>query len=312
MQPRPDIHFYLPVNDDAMRWGVYLTGVGRAVVPGGSSYPPYQHPRLYDFAWDQGRTLPEFQVVLISAGKGTFESKTNGHQVVPARSAFFLYPGVWHRYRPEVESGWTERWIAFNGQLAHRLMDIFLLQREGPVRRVADVGALVRGFDDLIEKVVAHPARNSILLSLHALGLLGAVIEATGVELPSALESSVQRGAVSDDVVAQALDWLWTRGHQAISVEQIAEAVGVTRRTLERRFQGSVGHSIVEEIISCRVNRAKRLLEETELPVKTVSYLAGFPSPQRMRVAFVQREQLSPGEFRDRARQVASRPNGQG
>lgn len=308
MRPRPDIHFYLPVNDDAMRWGIYLTGVGRAVVPRGSRYPPYRHPRLYDFRWEEGRTLPEFQVVLISEGRGVFESKTTGRLVVPPRSVFFLFPGVWHRYRPAEESGWTERWIAFNGELAHRLMDMSLLQRDCPIRGVTDLAALARGYDDLIEKVVAHPARNSILLSLHALGLLGTAIEAVGVDLPSAMKPSVRRESVADEVVSRALEWLWTRGHQAISVEQIAEAVGVTRRTLERRFQQSLGHSIVGEIISCRVNRAKRLLEETELPVKTVSYLAGFPSEQRMRAAFVERERVSPITFRRRARRTEPRP----
>ena len=297
-----DIHHYLPVNDDAMRWGIYLTGVGRAVVQRGSGYPPYRHPRLYDFGWEQGRTLPEFQMVLISEGRGVFESKATGEVAVTPRSVFFLVPGVWHRYRPEAETGWTERWIAFNGELAHRLMDMSLLQPVGPVHRVLEHQVLVRSYDDLIEKVVAHPARNSILLSLHALGLLGTVIEALGLDLPSALEPSVERGGLGDEVVTRALAWLWTRGHQAISVGQIAEAVGVTRRTLERRFACCVGHSIVEEIIGCRVNRAKRLLEETELPVKTVAYLAGFPSEQRMRAAFVQRERVSPLKFRRRVR----------
>lgn len=301
MRPLPDIHNYLPVNDDAMRWGIYLTGVGRAVVPSGSRYPPYSHPQLYDFRWDLGRTLPEFQVVLISEGSGIFETKATGELAVRPRSVFLLFPGVWHRYRPAVETGWTERWMAFNGELAHRLMDMALLQRACPVRRVSDSAALVRGFDDLIDKVVVHPAKNSILLSLHTLGLLGTVIEALGLELPSALEPSVERG-VDDEVVSRALAWLWTRGHQAISVEQIAEAVGVTRRTLERRFMRSVGHSIVSEIIGCRVNRAKRLLEETDLPVKTVAHLAGFPSEQRLRAAFAQREHVSPLGFRARTR----------
>jgi AraC-like DNA-binding protein len=309
MRQLPDIYYYLPVNDDAMRWGIYLTGVGRTVVPGGSVYPPYSHPRLYHFGWEQGRTLPEFQVVLISQGRGVFESQT-GKLTVPPRSVFFLFPGVWHRYRPVEETGWIEHWIAFNGELAHRLMETSLLQRDVPIRRVADSAGLARCFDDLIEKVVAHPARNSILLSLHALGLLGTVIEAaTGVELPSALEFSGQRDLTDDAVVSQALAWIWTRGHQAISVEQIAEAVGVTRRTLERRFQASVGHSIVDEIIGCRVNRAKRLLEETDMPVKAIAYLAGFPSEQRMRVAFVQRERLSPLKFRSHARRGHVEPN---
>jgi hypothetical protein len=32
-----DLHYYLPVNDDAMRWGIYLTGISRGTVPPGSA-----------------------------------------------------------------------------------------------------------------------------------------------------------------------------------------------------------------------------------------------------------------------------------
>jgi AraC-like DNA-binding protein len=303
MQSLPDVHYYLPVNDDAMRWGIYLTGIGRATIPPASVYPPHIHPHLYNFRWELGRELPEFAVVLVSEGSGLFESKATGLVRVARRSLIFLFPGVWHRYRPAQETGWTERWFCFNGELAHRLMEMALLQAEVPIRRATDAALLVGCLDELIEKVLVDPARNSILLSLHALGLLGTVIEAAAdIKLPSALEPSGRRDVTSDAIVSQALAWIWTRGHQAISVEQIAEAAAVTQRTLERRFQQSVGHSIVEEIIACRLNRAKRLLEETEMPIKVVAYLAGFPTQQRMRIAFVQREHISPLKFRRRAR----------
>ena len=40
----------------------------------------------------------------------------------------------------------------------------------------------------------------------------------------------------------------------------------------------------------CRVSRAKRLLSETDLPIKTVAYLAGFTCQERMRVTFLSHE----------------------
>jgi len=287
-----------------MRWGIYLTGIGRGTVPPGSAYPPSGHPRLYNFRWDQGRVLPEFAVVLLSAGKGLFESKTTGQIILATPGVLFLVPGVWHRYRPLREIGWTERWFCFNGELAHRLMEMPLRLRESPFRQIADPARLVSSFDDLIQEVIANPAGNSILLSLQALGVLGTVIRAAaGIELPSALEPSVRRDLTDDVLVSRAVARIWTRGHHAIPVEQIAEATGVSQRSLERRFRQSVGHSIVEEIINCRMNRAKRLLEETEMPVKVDAYLSGFPSADRMRVAFVRREQISPARYRRRARQ---------
>ena len=180
-------------------------------------------------------------------------------------------------------------------------MEMALLPRESPIRRVADPAALAAAFDGLLDQVRRNPAGNSILLSLHALGYLGAVIEAaTSNELPTALARRA-RNATRDAVVSQAMALIWTRGHRTISVEEIAESVGVTRRTLERRFRKAVGHPVVEEIIRSRLNRAKRLLQETGMSVKVVSQLSGFQSHERMRVAFVRHEGLPPFRFRHRS-----------
>jgi transcriptional regulator GlxA family with amidase domain len=62
----------------------------------------------------------------------------------------------------------------------------------------------------------------------------------------------------------------------------------------------AIGHSVLEEINACRLSRAKRLLTETDLPVKTVTHLAGFSSTERMRVVFVEREGVSPTTYRRR------------
>jgi transcriptional regulator GlxA family with amidase domain len=83
-----------------------------------------------------------------------------------------------------------------------------------------------------------------------------------------------------------------------LSVGDIARQLPVTRRTLDRRFVEATGHSVLEEINACRFSRAKRLLEETDEPVKTVAHLAGFSSTERMRVLFVEREGKSPSEYR--------------
>ncbi len=158
-----------------------------------------------------------------------------------------------------------------------------------------------------MDKVQEDPAKNSTLLSLHALGLLGEAIEVTtGGELPSALHPSTQSAKSKDALISRAIAIIWTRGHQAISVDQIATALGVSRRTLQRRFCEHRGHSILEEIIRCRVSRAKRLLLETEISIKAVAYLAGFSDEERMRVALVRREGVPPSQFRHLARTLSS------
>jgi transcriptional regulator GlxA family with amidase domain len=106
---------------------------------------------------------------------------------------------------------------------------------------------------------------------------------------------------VDDPVVQKALEIIWAHSTPPLSVGDIARQLPVTRRTLDRRFVEATGHSVLEEMNACRLSRAKRLLIETDLPVKTIAHVAGFTSTERMRVIFVEREGMSPTDFRRRA-----------
>ena len=84
---------------------MYVTGAGRVVIQPGEHYPPSGHPTLYQFDWLRGRTLPEFQLVLITDGAGEFESEATGHVEFEGATLIFVFPGVWHRYRPASKVG---------------------------------------------------------------------------------------------------------------------------------------------------------------------------------------------------------------
>ena len=294
-----DFHHYLPVNDEAMNWGAYLTSAGKMTIAPKQSYPPKGHPAVYHFDWRRGRVLPEFAIVFISEGGGTFETEQAGTQQFREPTALFLFPGVWHRYRPEPSTGWTERWICFNGEIAHRLANLGLLSPQKPLARVHATAKLLTQFDALLEQVISNPTQNSILLSLHGLGLVADALQALA---PATGEAVVGRqGAeqgLDDPITRQAMEIIWTHSHRPISVNDIAKQLPVTRRTLDRRFTAATGRSVLDEINACRVSRAKRLLVETTLPIKTVSYLAGFSSVERMRVLFVEQEGASPSVYR--------------
>lgn len=306
MLDRYEFYHYLPVGDDAMDWGLYITGAGRGRIPARRSYPPPGHPCLYQFDWRRGRTLPEFQIILVTDGKGTFESEATGRRAIEPDSLVLLFPGVWHRYRPDSATGWRERWISLNGQIVHRLMDQQLVRPSEAVSQSSDVSQIARRFDALLDRIRNKPVENTIQLSLRAMDLLAEVIEQAS-DSPSQVKSgsgpsACPHGNVEDPLVAQTLDLIWTHSHRPLSVSHLASYLPVTRRTLERRFALARHHSILEEINLCRAGRAKRLLSETDLPVKTVAYLAGFTSQERMRIAFRVQDRCSPAEYRRRIR----------
>jgi AraC-like DNA-binding protein len=304
----PEAFFhYLPVNEETMAWGMYVTGLGRATIRSGEHYPPSGHPVLYQFDWQRGRTLPEFQLVLLSNGAGEFESEATGNVRFEGSALLFLFPGVWHRYRPDPKVGWDERWISYNGELLHRLFDV---ARFGPRLAVAtphDLQGLAARWDRMLSAVKGHSTQHPAVLMFQALGMIS---QAVADQIEDALDAGTvprdesARAKLEDPVVQRALELIWTHSHYPMSVSDIARQMPVTRRTLDRRFVEATGHSVLDEINACRLSRAKRLLAETDLPVKTVARLAGFSSTERLRVTFVEREGISPTVFRKHSRQV--------
>lgn len=104
--------------------------------------------------------------------------------------------------------------------------------------------------------------------------------------------------AQEDRNVAAALRFIRDHAGRPIQVPDVVAHSGLPRRSLERRFALAVGHSILEELARCRLDRARRLLLETDLSIERVALAAGFSAPKRMAHAFRQFEGMLPNHYR--------------
>lgn len=104
--------------------------------------------------------------------------------------------------------------------------------------------------------------------------------------------------AQDDPSVATALRFIKNYAGQAISVPDVIEQARVSRRTLEKRFSRALGRSIGSEITQCRLERARRLLLETDLPSYRVAAGSGFGSIKTFNRVFRRAAGVSPRRFR--------------
>lgn len=84
------------------------------------------------------------------------------------------------------------------------------------------------------------------------------------------------------------------------SVETLAERLGVTARHLRRLFVRHLGASPSAVARTARVQHAKRLLSETDLPITEIAMRAGFGSLRRFNAVFAEVYRRPPSEIRRR------------
>ncbi len=81
-------------------------------------------------------------------------------------------------------------------------------------------------------------------------------------------------------------------------MDDVAEIVGTSRRTLERRFVSALGDSILGQIQRMRIQRAKHLLAETDLKLSVIAQQCGIRSGARFAAVFKRMTGHRPSVFR--------------
>lgn len=188
----------------------------------------------------------------------------------------------------------------------------FVLQActEAGVRVPRDVGVVGVDNDELLCEL-CDPPLSSVALDLDRAGyeaaqlldgLMSGQIKGRHLVMVKPLGVVTRRSSDAilqeDVVVADALRFIMDHTRQAIRVPDLVAEIGVSRRSLERRFLRAMGHSILGEITRCRLERAQQLLRETNLPVYRVAAESGFGSVKAFSRAFHLAESCSPATFR--------------
>lgn len=81
-------------------------------------------------------------------------------------------------------------------------------------------------------------------------------------------------------------------------IDDLASRLGIGARHLDRLFQRHIGASPLQVARTMRVQRAKRLLDQTSLPMTTIALRAGFGSLRRFNTVFAELYGRSPSALR--------------
>lgn len=234
---------------------------------------------------------------------------------------FYVQPGSRILQRWENEQGLLADWLkslrkpvavmACNDDRAQHVIEACKMVNIKIPEEVAVLGV----DNDILVCDLCEPPLSSIALNTEKAGydaaeLLDALMhgqEMTGQEIlvePThiATRRSTDILSIQDPDVAEALRFIRENCRAQITVDDVVEALPVSRRVLEKRFRKLLNRSVLEEIRKARTDAAARMLVETEMSISQIAEKLGYTETAHLSRYFHKEKGLSPIAFRKRIR----------
>lgn len=290
-QPKEAIHIkYLVVNEHDLLWGMTINSVGYQHILPGSPYPTQNHPTRYLFSTEKGRVLDEYQLVYISAGKGNLMTDSFNQQPVKEGCMFLLFPGEWHNFMPEKQTGWDEYWIGFKGQNIDNRVENGFFSKNKPLFNVGLNDKVVDLYMQAVQIAIEQKAGFQQMLA-------GIVTQILG------LTYSLDKNLVFEDLkvtnqINKAKIIIAENLYTGINVEEIAERIHMSYSWFRKVFKEYTGFAPAQYIQELRLNKGKELLTNTSLSVKEIAFKTGFENPEYFFTVFRKKTGMTAIQYR--------------
>ena len=224
---------------------------------------------------------------------------------------------------PETIVAWSQpepvaaRWLAklpkplalmvSNDQLALMILSTC---SEANIRVPEDVAVLGVDDDELM-CTMANPPLSSIGFPAKSIGYKAAEVLAAMMDgeaapegpvvfppLPIVLRGSTERLTASDPEVGRALELIRDNVGNRFSIIALTDALAISRRSLERKFQRELSIGIQDVIRRSRVELSRTLLRETDMTLRAIAAKCGFANLTRLGVVFHRYTGTSPAAYR--------------
>lgn len=283
---------YLPTSGEDDKWGMTLLNAGCGEIMDTESYPVQNHPAPYQFKWQNGRLLQEYQLIYISKGEGIFESESAGGMPVHAGTIILLFPGEWHRYCPNLNTGWVEYWVGFKGNIADSILENSLFQRKYPLIHTGVRPDIISLYQDIMTHTQTESPGYQPLVSgmvVHLLGLVYSLTKQQGI---------AQEIGDHQQLVQKAMVLIREVTETKITLEDIADQLKIGYSLFRKIFKKHTGLAPGQYLNQLKIERAKNHLLYSDKLIKEIAYELNFESEYYFSKFFKEKTGFSPLAFK--------------
>lgn len=227
----------------------------------------------------------------ILEGEGIYEVGGNTYKLSKGQG-FLIVPEEVTYYQADEANPWSYCWVGFNGALAETLLKQAGLSMASPILNYDKHEIIHQYLSLMIGSKEYHNASECRLTGILYL-LLSEFIESS----PST--ASIQKENRSELYIEKVKDFIQMNYAQKISIENIANFIGLNRSYLCSLFNKQTGTSIQDYLIHFRINKACELMGNVDLSIGDISRSVGYYDPLLFSKIFKKIKGLSPKHFRN-------------
>jgi len=224
----------------------------------------------------------------VASGCGEFHAGGRIWPVAPGQ-AFLIYPGEVTLYRADGDSPWHYAWVGYAGGEAEEITHLCGFGRERRVISAPEKEAPWQALSQLRQDAAS--------LRLGQVAALGGFYRFLSLLAPERDENTAPE---HERHYEKALWYMQGAYARNVTVQEIADFVGLSRSQLFRVFEKNCGQSPKQVLQQMRLEQARVLLKNSELSVEQVAFSTGFHSAAQLSAAFRERFCMSPREYRKR------------
>ncbi|WP_248927178.1 AraC family transcriptional regulator [Paenibacillus hamazuiensis] len=208
---------------------------------------------------------------------------------------FCLFPGFTYHYSIAAsEPPLRLSWIAIDGPRAKALLELTGLTPENPYTHLENISAVEKTLEE-IHQLMRDAAgwKPAVPLQLQSL-LFGLFAAVTPDNVPKPENEPA-------GWIRECIGFMELHAAEGISVQQVAAFAGVHRSYFSSVFTRQVGMSPLGYLQKIRMEKAGRLLRETDAAVTEIALSLGYPNLFSFTRAFKNYYSVAPGIFRSGA-----------
>jgi len=224
----------------------------------------------------------------IISGKGYYKVNNKTYTLV-AGDTFLVYPNTEVIYYADENEPWEYAWVGFTGSDALLILQATDFSMNSPIIHQTALG-------DRIHRQMLHiyDARGNEFE--HAVEMTGRLYTMLAMFMHGASKRSEQN--TSATYVQKGIEYISANYSYNITVEDIADYVGLSRSHLFRSFETILGQSPKEYLTDFRMRQACYLLEHSSLSITAIANSIGFDNSLYFSKTFHKFKGMAPKEYR--------------